>query len=902
MKLWPRFSLFLLLALFSVSCDDPVEPRATNLVLDGGGIQTGIVGQALDSALRVRAVDDAGRPVAGVAVTFAVQGTGGSVNPAVSTTDGHGVASTTWTMPSVAGVHRARASSAGLDSVVFMATAAAAGPATLVVAGDSQGADIGMPLDSLVVVRVRDAFGNSVPGVPVTFGLTGGGGATPVNVLTDSAGEAATQWTLGGLAGEQSLTVTAATLPPLPVTAFAFVPLRAQRLTVSGQHGCWIDPGATAYCWGANAGGQLGDGLTLTRFGPEPVSGALAFRAIATGGTFGVTGHTCGITSDSLMYCWGTAPYGTSFTPALIDTPARLVRITVGTRHACGLAADGTAYCWGGNENGQLGDGGTTTRLAPHPVAGAVRFRDISAGDLHTCGVSRSGVLYCWGDNDYAQLGNGGGSDQPQPVAIATGVRYGAVVADVVHSCALAIGGGLYCWGNDGRGEVTAGAGSWDPVPTPVAVTTGLSLVAVSLGFERTCGSIADGTTYCWGRNYEFALGDSTYGQRGTPTAVLGDRRFRDVEGGTYTTCGITLGDELYCWGTNAHGALGQPDSTVRLTPVAVVGGITFTQVVSGLRHSCGLDAAGVAYCWGFSMSNPAGHGASVPSATPRPVAGGHTFARLAAGFENTCGLTTGGATYCWGDGGSGQIGDGNLVDRNTPTLVAGGHTFTAITVGSQQACGIEGGLVWCWGNGVGVPVAVPSPVSLTQASAGWSWACGLDAGGAAYCWLGDGNSPAATPVGGGLSFASVSVGNRYACGLTAAGAAYCWGVNQFGQLGDGSGDGNTRPDPVPVTGNLSFTQVGVAPDGAMSCGVALSIGYCWGRNEAGQAGDGTIGGVLIVPTPVAGSIAFAVVAPSGMHTCGLATSGTAYCWGTGQTGALGNGATWIQPVPVRVQ
>jgi alpha-tubulin suppressor-like RCC1 family protein len=94
----------------------------------------------------------------------------------------------------------------------------------------------------------------------------------------------------------------------------SFAPVIAGGL----EHTCGVTTGGSAYCWGDNDHGQLGDGTTVDRTTPVPVANGLSFASLTAGG-----GHTCGLTTA------------------------------------------GTAYCWGYNFAGQLGDGTTVDRTTP---------------------------------------------------------------------------------------------------------------------------------------------------------------------------------------------------------------------------------------------------------------------------------------------------------------------------------------------------------------------------------------------------------------------------------------------------------------------------------------------------------------------------------------------------------
>jgi alpha-tubulin suppressor-like RCC1 family protein len=94
--------------------------------------------------------------------------------------------------------------------------------------------------------------------------------------------------------------------------------------------------------------------------------------------------------------------------------------VDVGGGHTCGLTTNDVAYCWGHNFDGQLGSGSTTgpqtcrpffgetpCSRRPFRVVGRLTFRQLDAGEVHTCGVTTDHVVYCWGDNLWGQLGNG---------------------------------------------------------------------------------------------------------------------------------------------------------------------------------------------------------------------------------------------------------------------------------------------------------------------------------------------------------------------------------------------------------------------------------------------------------------------------------------------------------------
>jgi alpha-tubulin suppressor-like RCC1 family protein len=176
---------------------------------------------------------------------------------------------------------------------------------------------------------------------------------------------------------------------------------------------CGLTADGTAYCWGANAGGQLGLGAVGgTHQTPEPVTGGLRFKAIAVGGE-----HTCGISTDGAPWCWGRdilppGEGGVSLSPspvAIEDSPAFETVIT-GSWAACGLSSAGRTFCWGINAQGEMGvtPAGLNTRFTtPVEMAGSPRWTLI-AGTLGTfCGVDGLGDTWCWGHGKDGELGSG---------------------------------------------------------------------------------------------------------------------------------------------------------------------------------------------------------------------------------------------------------------------------------------------------------------------------------------------------------------------------------------------------------------------------------------------------------------------------------------------------------------
>lgn len=706
--------------------------------------------------------------------------------------------------------------------------------------------------------------------------------------------------------------------------AVAVVPA---TLVSGGAHTCGLTSSGAAYCWG-NAGLALGNGSVNGSSVPVPVSGGLTFETLSAG-----DGHTCGVTTTGAAYCWGTNSVGQlgdgtnnqRATPVAVSGGLTFASISAGNVHTCGITRTGAAYCWGLNQQGRLGDGTFINRLAPVAVVGGHVFKSLAvsrsnvSGQGHSCGVTTDGDVYCWGNNTNRQLGILTPTQSPEPLKVPLALTFTEVVAGTLHTCALGSDGRVYCWGFG----PSFGPGIGSGLPTQAG--NGQTFASLAAGIYHTCGLTAAGAAYCFGTNSSGELGNGTSRSDGavgtTPVAVSGDRSFAVLSAGGGFTCGVTNAGEALCWGAGRGGELGDGTTGRRHAPVPVLGGLEFAALAAGGEQTCGVANTGAAYCWGENQSSRLGDGTTLRRHAPWPVSGGTSFARIfsspyptgEAQRAHSCALTAGGDTYCWGNNSNLQLGVAGGT-RTTPVPVASVPAFETLTLGAIHSCGLtDVGQTYCWGSNVygtlgrgtgGGNSQTPGPISgdlqFSKLASGSVHTCGLTASGAAYCWgrnnrgqLGDGTSGTdrsePVPVGGGLSFVSIAAGFEHTCGVAVGGGAYCWGYGNFGQLGDGTtGPANVSLTPVAVLGGQSFTQLSAGyyhTCGITSAGNAL----CWGWNQSGQIGDGTNAQSRTTPVAVAGGLQFLELHTGRDHTCGLASTGNAYCWGWSEKGRLGD-------------
>jgi len=307
----------------------------------------------------------------------------------------------------------------------------------------------------------------------------------------------------------------------------------------------------------------------------------------------------------------------------------------------------------------------------------------------------------------------------------------------------------------------------------------------------------------------------------------------------------------------------------------------------------------------------------------PDAPAGALQFSKIASGYFHTCALTLQGQAYCWGGNTFGSLGDGTTTASNRPVQVGGGLRFTSLEAGAGHTCGLStDGRIYCWGiNDEGQdgddyfiprfeePHLLPGTRTWTAVSAGHDHTCGLTTGGEAWCWGGnirgqlgsgatDQRSYEPMRVAAGFTFTEVVAGYYQSCGLDEGGKAFCWGRNDAGQLGDGTTE--DRFTPVPVAGDRAFRTL--AGGDAFICGITTGgASYCWGSNRNGEVGDPQAASPQVVPINVEGAPEFAQVYAAGgawsvtsaqAYGCGLTDGGEAWCWGGSIRGDLWEGPT----------
>lgn len=702
-------------------------------------------------------------------------------------------------------------------------------------------------------------------------------------------------------------------VPTEPQPAECFLALGA-----GDEHSCAIRSDGTAWCWGSNSFGQLGDGTTDDQIKPVAVvadsnsnTKLPAFKAIAGGDV-----HTCALGSDGTVWCWGNndagqlgVGSGEFHNPKQVPNLTGAIAIASGAAHTCAIASDGGVLCWGDNEAGQIGNNGSSNVFQPQSASGPHGVTAIAAGGFATCAVDGSKQLWCWGDNSHGQLADGTHDGHASPtqamVHDATGVAVGNG-----FSCAVS-GGKVSCFGANNVGELGTPIDNQDH-PGGVALAFPGTAVSVVARTNFACLIDDQKQVWCWGLNDDFQLADTTTFTRFAPVRTSYSDARAAAAGGRHT-CVLSTAGGITCSGYDGHGQLGNGRRTSQGKPQRVPGIQNADAVSAAGLSTCATIKDGPVMCWGDNEQGNLGDGTTITRAHAAPVPTLTGVQQLATGFGHACVVDQGGVE-CWGDNGHGQLGDMTNYTRGYPLAVPGLTNVAQVDAGAANTCALASGAVSCWGQnnagqlGNGAPLGNGTPPDMTtpvgvmmlrpdvaSIAVGDGHACVVQADMTVSCWGGGGSgelgngafdNSSLPVVASGLSgIVQVTAAAGFSCARSGDGNVWCWGA--AGTLGFVVNHNVNTPTQTGLSG-VSKIDAGGSHACAIKSGGAL---VCWGDSSDGEIGDGGYDGqVTPVPVTMPGGLGVKDISAGEMHTCAVLTDGSVACWGDDRFGQLGDG------------
>lgn len=383
-------------------------------------------------------------------------------------------------------------------------------------------------------------------------------------------------------------------------------------------------------------------------------STAVEYRSKGTANRYGADGAVSSFNSDSISSYVSLSPGGMTAEPLYFKQFG-----TTETGGAfCGITPENQIKCWGYLVWSRFGNGGTWhTEYFAVPVTnptGITGWNDVSSNYLRNCGIASNLQAYCWGeDGEIGLLGTGVAYTSgpfgtwpslavyPVKVKNPTGVTgWRKIEVNGNTACGIANDNNIYCWGSNydsaiGTGSTSTSYFTYSPVK--VHTPSGVTWKDVSANYMSFCAISSSATAannnqlYCWGYNgTECSLGTGTATFVYRPTAILKPTGVSDW----------SQTDKHYSLSSNGQIYITTRNSSCTRQPVPKPAGAGTWVSISG--DGCAVDSNKHIYCADTFLGTNFVR-------IPRPAGVEWKAVQRFSGSTQPCAIATDNTVWCWG-------------------------------------------------------------------------------------------------------------------------------------------------------------------------------------------------------------------------------------------------------------
>lgn len=693
--------------------------------------------------------------------------------------------------------------------------------------------------------------------------------------------------------------------------------------TIGHTHGHAIKTTGTLWSWGLNTSGELGLNDTTQRSVPTQVGTDTNWVKVYSGLSF-----TIALKSDNTLWGWGLNNLGQLAQNDTVNksTPTQIgdslnpnwKDMSVGDTHVIAVKTDGTVWSWGENASQQLGDGTSNNRSSPVQVSSVTDANVVEAGrKSSSIAINSSKQLWFWGNSNTYHFPQ----DFPNGTNFAPTIWNSAVANPVLSIVSASIGSAFtnaYYIGDDGYLYTFAGGSS---TTSGEASTMNQSASPLQVGSEAnwkkveiigmpgqgygTVGIKTDGTLWYWGTNNIFRqfnnLGSST-----SPIQVGTGSNWNDfVVVPTSTTdagfIGITTSGTMYSVGSNTHGVLGINNSNVNISNFTQVGTET-TWVSASCMSDSGnfttvfaLKSDNSLWGWGYNGRNEITPNNAINRSSPIQIDSQKSWKNKFKKISNT-------GTYR----GYGFLTTDNKLLVKAYDAIPSGFSLTYYPVPALQTA------LTAVRNLKSISIGGFNTLFVKSDSTLWGWGRN-NLGGSTTSILNvfgnnQNNFAYISPVqlGSQSEWSKVSVGceslssinqDDFVLAIKNNGTLWAWGVNNYGQLGDGSF--TIKSSPVQIGSATNWTDIFTSAYNSYGKN-SSGVWYGWGYNAFGQLGLNDASAIKSLPVQILDTN-FTKVSIGAYHGLGVKSNGTLWSWGYNANGELGQGDLINRSSPVQI-
>ena len=704
----------------------------------------------------------------------------------------------------------------------------------------------------------------------------------------------------------------------------------AQPKIVGGNnHYIALKANGTAWAWGLNNYGQIGNGTTINIYEPQQV----------------------------------TIPMVNENGETIQQPISDIIDVACGDSTTYILRNDGTVWSSGYNNYGQLGIGNTTNFSSFKQVSGLNNIIEISAGSYSGYALKSDGTVWGWGRNNYGQLGDATSSNRYAPVQMKNVSNAIQIATNGSNVFVLETSGNVKVTGNNSSGQL--GINSTSTVYTPVDMydTDGTTILSnvneIAAGSGHVVILTNPGLVYTCGNNNYGQLGTGDTTSSSVLKQMIGITQAKHLYAGKNNNVYITAKDNgVYVCGYNGNGQLFTKNKDNVLTPIKVLADKNIISVGTTNTATSIVDEIGDIYSvgqgnYGTVKINEEFSTLEKYRTTEYNVENNpKTITMIKAGdteqlnpyinvglnlvknpeiepnydYEtldiNVATVTPEGLVVAQGIGSTlvkiynaqinsyetvkvNVLGEGNVAQ---PKIVAGNNHFAALK---------SNGTVWTWGNnsngqlGLGnntnmstpqqtniidaIDVACSGNTTYVLKADGTVWGAGYNGDGQ----LADNTTTSSNvfkKIDGLEEITQISAHNINCYALKSNGTVWSWGNNSNGQLGS---TGTSLPGQMKYVSDIA--QIAAGNNFLI---MLDSDGCIWGvgNNFYGQIGNGTTTGTS-VPAKTYNELGrIKEIAVGGYHTVMLLENGEVYQCGYNGYGQLGNNSTTNSKTPIKVE